>query len=119
MNTQKTPGHDILTEDFTPSYVTPILDKMQFIDHPSDGDSDDQTSSLQSEIISNEDLQAQVIGTPQNVVKIEKPIFIVENLEANDEGGGNMWNQPELGNFLLGEELKIHKMHSNGNNSRA
>jgi hypothetical protein len=29
-----------------------------------------------------------VIAAPQNAVKSEKPILIVENLESNDDGGG-------------------------------
>jgi hypothetical protein len=53
-------------------------------------------------------------------VKNEKPIFIVENLESNDEhGGGKMLKYPDRGNFLLGGELTSEMMHSNGSNSRS
>jgi hypothetical protein len=89
-------------------------------DRPPDGGSGDHTSSFESDIISDEDQQAQIIGYPQNAVKIEKPIFIVENLESNDEHGGRkILNYPDRDNFLLGGEIKSEYMHSNGTNSRS
>ena len=120
MNTQKTPGPERHGEGLSLDYASPILDKLQLTDRPSDRGSGEQTSSFESDIISVEDQQAQVIGAPQNVVKSEKPIFIVENLESNDDGAGDgkMLNQTDRGNFLLGAELMTETMHSNDYNSR-